>query len=545
MKGVVLAGGKGVRLKPLTTITNKHLLGVFDRPMVMYPLETLKALGITEVLVISSADRIGNFAELLGDGEGVGMDITYRVQAEASGIADALRVAKNFVNGEKFSLILGDNIFENDRLPFADIKAWEANGDSALILLKRVSEPHRFGVPKIKDGKIVKIIEKPKDPPSDFAVTGLYFYPADAFAVLPTLTPSARGELEITDLNNFYIERGRIAYAAMLGFWVDAGTTESLMAASLWAAERSGVTAKTIEAAAAKRETLTLTIGIPTYYGGPSLVRAAESIMASEGVQKFRFIVNVDGNPLKPEIESRLVELGVEVIFSAQRGGQVARLNHMKEIATTDLLVFAQDDIVFERDTLRKLVAAFDSDPHLTMANANVMPAPAEIFFERVEQIGQSVVKRIVRQWRSGDNYLAANGRCQVFRTSWVKQFHLPEVIVNSDAYKYFENKLRGGKFKFVEDAVVFDRSPLTLQEYVRQTQKYQSSSRELGRYFPSDITGEYRVPLGMKIRAYAAELIRHPILAPFYLPLFIYSRLVPPDQTLSRFWETDVSTKR
>ena len=544
MKGIILAGGKGIRLQPLTTITNKHLLGVFDRPMILYPIETLKSLGVTEMLVVSSGDRIGSFAELLGDGSGQGVELTYRVQEEASGIADALLLAKNFVAGERFAMILGDNIFENERLPLEEIQKWRENGDSTLLVLKRVPEPSRFGVPEISDGKIVRIQEKPANPPSEFAVTGLYFYPADAFDVVPKLKPSVRGELEITDLNNYYIQHGRCSYAAMLGFWVDAGTTESLMAASLWAAERSGVSTSAL-AAAAKKQDPTFTVGIPTYYGGRSLVRAVESLRASEGVPKdFRLIVNVDGNPLRPEIRAELEELGVEIVFAAKRGGQAVRLNQILRMAETDLVVLTQDDIVFEPDALRKLIAAFERDAQLTMANANVMPAPGHTLIERVQACGNHIVKRIIERWRGSDNYLAANGRCQTFRTSWVKDITLPTDIVNSDAYKYFENRLRGGKFAYVRDAVVYDKSPLTIKEYVRQSRKFQRSADELKKHFATDLIPEYRIPRDISLVAAIEECVRHPLLMPLYIALNTYARFVTVPN-MGRFWETDVSTKR
>jgi glucose-1-phosphate thymidylyltransferase len=544
MKGIIIAGGKGTRLTPLTTITNKHLLGVFDRPMIMYPLETLKSLGVRDVLVISGPDKLGDFAELLGDGSAYGVNLTYRVQAEASGIGHALGLAKDFAAGEKTAVILGDNIFENERLPLSEIRAWQENGDSALLILKRVAEPRRFGVPEIRDGKITRIIEKPEDPPSDFAVTGLYFYPPSVFDAIPRLIPSGRGEIEITDVNNLYVERGACTFAPVTGFWVDAGTHESLIAAALWVAEQRGFSPSAF--APEKRPKLTFTVCIPTYYGGPSLVRAVQSIRDSEGVSgDFRVLVNVDGNPLAPEIEAQLEKLRAEIIFASVRGGQAAGLNRMIHMASTDIVVLTQDDVFFKPDALRKLLTAFENDPQLTMANANVMPVSAETLFERVQEIGQNVVKRIVRSWQSSDNYLAANGRAQVFRTAWIKQFKLPETLVNSDAYKYFENKFRGGKFMYVPEAVVYDRSPLKLSEYVRQTKKYQASAKELAEYFPSDLTAEYGVPFSAKVRAYLAELAAHPILAICYFALFIYGRLAPNPKNLTRFWDTDISTKR
>ena len=162
-----------------------------------------------------------------------------------------------------------------------------------------------------------------------------------------------------------------------------------------------------------------------------------------------------------------------------------------------------------------------------------------------MQEPGYRGVKRIVQYWRGGDNYLAANGRCQAFRTEWIKQSRIPEEIVNADAYKYFENQLRGGKFVYVTEAVVYDRSPLHLKEYVRQSKKFQGSSNELSKYFPSDLTPEYRIPFAIKFRAYVEEMVSHPVLMTLYLMLFLYARWYPDAKPITRFWETDVSTKR
>lgn len=225
MKGVILAGGKGTRLAPLTEIVNKHLLPVYDRPMVMYPLETLKSLGVTDILLVSGGEHIGSFIEFLGDGSGHGVSLTYRVQTAAGGIAQALSLAKDFAQNEHIAAILGDNVFGPLKTPIL-------NASHAHLWVKRVPNAGRFGVVMGKH-----IVEKPKGVTVGDAVTGLYVYPPDVFAVIDTLRPSARGELEITDVNNEYLSEGRCGLTRLGDetFWSDAGTFESLMHASEWA----------------------------------------------------------------------------------------------------------------------------------------------------------------------------------------------------------------------------------------------------------------------------------------------------------------------
>lgn len=226
MKGVILAGGNGTRLRPLTLITNKHLLPVYDKPMILYPIETLKCLGITDIMIVSGGDCIGDFTEFLGDGSEFGVKLTYRVQKEAGGIAQALLLAEGFVNG-RFAVILGDNIFSH----VSPLLSFSTEGGCVLITSK-VSDPERFGVFNLKDKTIE---EKPKKPKSDLAVTGLYFYTPEVFDFIKTLKPSARGELEITDVNNWCLKNLTVEVVEFVGFWSDAGTFESLARSADWA----------------------------------------------------------------------------------------------------------------------------------------------------------------------------------------------------------------------------------------------------------------------------------------------------------------------
>lgn len=230
MKGIILAGGTGSRLKPLTNVTNKHLLPVGKYPMIFYSIYQLKQAGITEILVVTGREYMGDVIELLGSGYEFGVEFTFKVQDQAGGIAQALGLAKHFVDGDRCIVILGDNIFEDNITSF--VKSFAKQRKGAKILLKEVPDPQRFGVAELKDSKIVSIEEKPQNPKSNLAVTGIYMYDSKVFEIIKTLKPSARGELEITDVNNNYIQQGTLTYDILKGWWTDAGTSESLFRAN-------------------------------------------------------------------------------------------------------------------------------------------------------------------------------------------------------------------------------------------------------------------------------------------------------------------------
>lgn len=226
IKGIILAGGTGSRLFPLTKVTNKHLLPVGRKPMILHPVEKLVAAGIKEIIIVTGVEHMGAVVTLLGSGKDFGCQFSYKVQDEAGGIAQALGLAESFVKGSKSCVILGDNIFQDSLLPFA--RSFHEQQKGAKILIKEVQDPWRFGVPEFKDGKVISIEEKPKFPKSNFAVTGIYFFDSQVFDVIRTLKPSSRGELEITDVNNFYIQQNSMTYEKFEKDWTDAGTFESL-----------------------------------------------------------------------------------------------------------------------------------------------------------------------------------------------------------------------------------------------------------------------------------------------------------------------------
>lgn len=227
MKGVILAGGLGSRLAPLTRVTNKHLLPVYNKPMIYYPIECLVGAGIEEIMIVTGGNDAGDFLRLLGNGSEFGLqDLHYTYQQGEGGIADALRLAEHFADGKKIVVVLGDNIIEkNIRRAVAD---FFSQRHGAKILLREVPDPERFGVAEVKGGRIVGIEEKPKHPKSNLAVIGIYMYDRQVFDIVRTLKPSHRGELEITDVNNAYIERDAMSFDILDGWWSDAGTFESL-----------------------------------------------------------------------------------------------------------------------------------------------------------------------------------------------------------------------------------------------------------------------------------------------------------------------------
>ncbi len=238
MKGVILAGGLGSRLRPLTNVTNKHLLPLYDRPMIFYPLQTLVDAGIRDILIVTGGSNAGDFLRLIGNGAAFGLKhVNYTYQKGEGGIAEALGLAEHFADGEKLAVVLGDNILQ--RSIASHVESFRRQPIGAKILIKKVPDPERFGVVVFKKGKVLKIEEKPKRPKSGYIVTGIYMYDAQVFGIIKTLKPSGRGEMEITDVNNAYIRQGQMTCDVLEGWWSDCGTFDSLLHASKLVAKDS------------------------------------------------------------------------------------------------------------------------------------------------------------------------------------------------------------------------------------------------------------------------------------------------------------------
>ena len=236
MKGVVLAGGLGTRLRPLTAVTNKHLLPVYDQPMIYYPIQTLVNAGIIDIMIVTGGSSAGDFLKLLGNGKAFGLKhLNYTYQEGEGGIAQALALVEHFAGGDPVCVVLGDNIIEGNIA--AAVRAYRHQGGGAKIILKKVPDPDRFGVPELDGKRVLRIQEKPESPKSDYAVIGIYMYDGEVYDIIRTLKPSGRGELEITDVNNAYIERDEMSWEELEGWWTDAGTFESLLHASKLVAE--------------------------------------------------------------------------------------------------------------------------------------------------------------------------------------------------------------------------------------------------------------------------------------------------------------------
>jgi len=235
MKGIILAGGSATRLRPLTAVTNKHLLPVGRYPMIYYPLHTLASCGIKDIMIVSGTGHAGHFLELLGSGKEFGVRLSYAIQEEAGGIAQALGLCEDFADNEKIAVILGDNLFRDNFK--SELEKFEREDRGARIFLKKVDNPRRFGVPEIEGEKIIHIEEKPELPKSPYAVTGFYFYDNRVWDAIKTLKPSGRGELEITDVNNFYVNDDTMKFSVVESWWLDAGTFPSLHRANMTVVE--------------------------------------------------------------------------------------------------------------------------------------------------------------------------------------------------------------------------------------------------------------------------------------------------------------------
>lgn len=296
-----------------------------------------------------------------------------------------------------------------------------------------------------------------------------------------------------------------------------------------------------------KKDTLTVSVGIPTCYGGDSLVSTARTIRKSKGVdRRMPFFVVADRMPLTQHVTSSLKKLHVNVQWNKKEGSQHKKLKQLVDKIKTDIFVYTQDDIIFERDTIQKIVKAFENDPGLTMVSVRRLPLNPLNFFESLMGVMMRISDTIACQWNSGDNYFAASGRCLAFRVPHLKKFRILEGVVNGDTYLYLENSRVGGKFRFIQDATVFIRSPLRLKDQIGPSSRYQFSREELQKYFPFDISEYYKIPKRLVAKAGFHEFINHPISLVGYCFVYLYTRLKrqQKQKIINPLWSVDASTK-
>ncbi len=363
MKGIILAGGTGSRLFPSTKVTNKHLLPVYDRPMIMYPIQTLKNSGIREILVITNSQNAGDFLQLLGSGKEYGINLTYKIQDGSGGIAQALGLAENFAGNDNVAVILGDNIFEAD---FAeDVMNFKSG---ARIFIKHVDDPERFGVVEIGEAGVVRSIEeKPTLPKSNFAQTGLFLYDNKVFDYIKDLTPSERGEFEITDVNKIYLENKQLTASKVDGMWIDAGTHESLLEASILAQEAFDP-AKIKEMRAQKalkkaaRENKSVTAGIVIKNSAKYIIPALESL-TSQDYENLEIVV-FDNNSTDESLDLIRENFPeIKIIESRKNLGFAKGHNAILAESESDFYACLNIDMIFDQNFISELVKAIEEKP--------------------------------------------------------------------------------------------------------------------------------------------------------------------------------------
>jgi cellulose synthase/poly-beta-1,6-N-acetylglucosamine synthase-like glycosyltransferase len=291
---------------------------------------------------------------------------------------------------------------------------------------------------------------------------------------------------------------------------------------------------------------LTFTVGIPSYMSGHSLVKTVRSLRESRGVDDFEIVLAVDGS-MDQKVEGKLKKYKVKIFKNKGRGGQTAANNRLMNFAKTDLLILTQDDVVFDKYALKEMINSFAKDPELTMVAPRIWPLNEKVKFEKVVNTGVRIVRNISKSWSEGDNYLSSIGRCLAYRTNKLSEFVVDEKIINCDAYYYFENKRLGGIFKYLDNAVVYYRSPQTLDEHLKQVRKFVVSQEEMSKYLEMDLNEEYKTPKKLFVRSMMKEIISSPFYALAYLLISIYVRTRPKNfyKEVTRFWDIDKSTKQ
>lgn len=292
---------------------------------------------------------------------------------------------------------------------------------------------------------------------------------------------------------------------------------------------------------------LSLTVAIPTCYGGASLVEAIESIRRSDYPEDFKVVVRADSIPIPENIKKKLDILEVELTENSEPGSQLHKVKQMIDECNDDIFIFTQDDIRFDSKAISKIIKAFETDPNLTMIGANIQPEKATTRFERVVEVGLRIAYQVGTTWNKGDNYLLSNGRCIAFRTSFLKTFNLPEKMVNTDAYLYFENKRLSGKFIMLKDAIVYNVSPKNFKEHLRQRNRFLFSKEEMQQFFNHNIDAEYKLPTSLLFKASIKELVTHPINFVGYVLIQIGAQINQyiDSSYKNPLWKVNTSTKR
>lgn len=287
-------------------------------------------------------------------------------------------------------------------------------------------------------------------------------------------------------------------------------------------------------------------VGIPTCYGGKSLVQTAQSIMASVGIPQFRFIIVADRTPITKQNQEKLRTMGIELYWNKKEGSQFKKIKQIVSMCDSDILVVTQDDVVFERDTLATITRSFQENPIVTMLGVRVLPLRPRTFFESITNVEMRLHDSIARNWNHALNYFSASGRCVAFRSALMKQFRIPESVVNGDTYLYLENKRLHGTFSYQPRAIVYIRSPQTLKDQVGPSNRFRYSQAELSKYFDFDISKEYRIPLVVLAKAFLEEFIQNPLFTMLFACVFLITRTrkQPVAIVSNPVWKVDVSTK-
>ena len=463
MRGVIIAGGTGSRLYPSTQVINKHLLPVWNKPMIYYPIETLKNSGITDILIVTNKDHLGTFMELLGSGRSLGVNFTYRVQDGSSGIADALALAEGFAGGKSLAVILGDNIFEDT---FAEVALAFKYG--ARIFVKHTDEPSNFGVAELTDsGEVRHLEEKPLVPRSSLAVTGFYLYDAEVFNIIRGLKPSERGELEITDVNRAYLAKNQLSAEILRGHWVDAGTHESLLLAGKVVeqdfSEPRPVTTKSVsDPNFAPKTSPTVMAGILTYNSEGYVVDCLESLMKQDYSQlKVRVLDNGSTDQTVSIIKERFPE--VELVESSENKGFAGGHNQLIRSSESDFYACLNIDMIFEPNFISELVRSISQKKNLGAAagkikfwdfarreqhqgKTNFIDSVGLRFrrSHRFEDIGQNEID--VGQYDNERTLFGFSGAAVLYRREALEDIAF--TAENSDAPEYFDETM----FMYKED---------------------------------------------------------------------------------------------